>query len=494
MPQNSPDYYAILGVFRDASQEEIKRSYFEAAQRLHPDKNVAAGETELFLEIQQAYEVLSNPKRRNLYDATLPPEIDVNSAVKYETLFSRSNLVKLGEPQLIYMLLDVSQREDKEALPSPPLNICLVLDRSTSMQGDKMDMVKATAIQLLRSLRAEDVFSVVAFSDYAEVVVPAAFNSDKKKQESRIQMMQTSGATEIYNGLKAGLQEVRRTVDPSRVNHIILLTDGQTYGDEQACLELAEQAAAQNIGISGMGIGSEWNDIFLDALASKTGGSSAYISTPKDIQRLLVEKFNALISTYADDVILEFQEQEDVKINYAFRLQPDGSAIEIGPQMRLGPILRDTSLQVLFEFLVSPSALTEDVATLLNGSLKISVTARPTPVPPIRFNLKREVRSDPSAEPPPTRILSALSRLSLYRMQERAHIAADAGQFDEAARHLQYLATHLLSKGEHDLAKTALFESNNLEKMHAWSASGNKDVKYSTRALLLGGVKEKDKK
>jgi hypothetical protein len=58
---------------------------------------------------------------------------------------------------------------------------------------------------------------------------------------------------------------------------------------------------------------------------------------------------------------------------------------------------------------------------------------------------------------------------------------------------LQYLATHLLSKGEHDLAKTALFESNNLEKMHAWSASGNKDVKYGTRALILSSVKEKEK-
>jgi Ca-activated chloride channel family protein len=494
MSSNSSDYYAILGVFRDASQEEIKRSYFEAAQRLHPDKNVAAGETELFLAIQQAYEVLSNPKRRNLYDATLPPEINVNSVVKYEVLFSRPNLVKLDEPQLIYMLLEISPREEQENLPSPPLNICLVLDRSTSMQGDKMDMVKATAIQLLRSLRAEDVFSLVAFSDYAEVVIPAAFNSDKKKQEGRIQMMQTSGATEIYNGLKAGLKEVRRTVDPSRVNHIILLTDGQTYGDEQACLELADEAAAQNIGISGMGIGSEWNDIFLDALASKTGGSSAYISTPKDIQRLLVDKFNALISTYADDVILEFQEQEHVKINYAFRLQPDGNSIEIGPQIRLGPILRDAPLHVLFEFVVNPSALNQDVLALLNGSLKISVTGRPTPVPPIRLNLKREVHFDPSPEPPPTRILRALSRLTLYRMQEHAHVAADAGQFDVAARQLQKLATHLLSKGEHALAKTALFESDNLEKMHAWSASGNKDVKYSTRALLLGGVKENGKK
>ena len=491
MSSNSSDYYAVLGVFRDASQEEIKRAYFEAAQRLHPDKNVAAGETELFLEIQQAYEVLSNPKRRNLYDATLPPEIDANPVLRHEVLFSRPSLVKLGEPQLLYMFLDISPREEKESLPSPPLNICLVLDRSTSMQGDKMDMVKATAIQLLRSLRAEDVLSVVAFSDFAEVIIPAAFNTDKKKQEGRIQMIYPSGATEIYNGLKAGYQEVRRTVDPSRVNHIILLTDGQTYGDEQECLKLAESAAAQNIGISGMGIGSDWNDIFLDALASKTGGSSSYISNPKDIQRLLVDKFNALISTYADDVILEYQEQEGVKINYAFRLQPDGSSLVIEPQMHLGPILRDTSLQVMFEFLVNPSALKTDMLTLLNGSLKASITARPTPVPPIRLVLRREVHSDPSSELPPTRILTALSRLTLYRMQERARVAADAGQFDTAARHLQNLATHLLSKGEHALAKTALLEADNLQKMHAWSASGNKDIKYSTRALLLGGGKEK---
>jgi Ca-activated chloride channel homolog len=491
MRSNKSDHYAVLGVFRNASQEEIKHAYFEAAQRLHPDKNVAAGETELFLEIQQAYEVLSNPKRRNLYDATLPPEIEVNAFIKHSIYFSRPNLVKLTEPQLIYVLLEVGPREEKESLPTPPLNICLVLDRSTSMQGDKLDMVKATAIQLLRNLRPEDVLSVIAFSDNAEVIVPAALNLDNKKQEVRIQMIQASGATEIFKGLQAGLKEIRRTLDPSRVNHIILLTDGQTYGDEQACLKLAEEAAAQNIGITGMGIGNDWNDIFLDALAGKTGGSSAYISKPKDIQRLLVDKFNALISTYADDVLLEFKEQEGVKINYVFRLQPEGGSIQSESPMRLGPILRDTPLHLLFEFVVSPVALNKDVVTLLNGSLKASITARPIPVPPIRLTLDREVRVNPSPEPPPTRILSALSRLTLYRMQERARAAADQGQYNAAARHLQNLATHLLSQGEHSLAKTALFEADNLEKMHAWSASGNKEIKYNTRALLLASTKEK---
>ena len=490
MPSGKPDLYSVLGIFRDASQEEVKRAYFEAAQRLHPDRNVAPGETELFLEIQQAYEILSNPKRRNLYDATLPPDIEVNSHVKHGVFFSRPNLVRLDEPQLVYALLEVAPRAEKEGLPTPPLNICLVLDRSTSMQGDKLDMVKATSIQLLRSLRAEDVLSVVAFSDNAEVIVPAALNLDMKKQEGRIQMIQASGATEIFKGLQTGLKEIRRTVDPLRINHIILLTDGQTYGDEPACLKLAEEAAAQGIGITGMGIGSDWNDIFLDALAGKTGGSSAYVSKPKDIQHLLVEKFNTLVSTFADEVLLEYKEQENVKLNYVFRLQPEVGSIQPEFPMRLGPILRDMPLQVLFEFIVKPDASKAEVVTLLNGSLKISIAARPIPVPPIRLVLSREVRVHPSSEPPPTRVLSALSRLTLYRMQDRARTASERGEFNDAVRHLKNLATHLLSQGQHDLAKTALFEADNLERIHAWSASGVKDVKYKTRALLLENKKE----
>jgi Ca-activated chloride channel family protein len=81
-----------------------------------------------------------------------------------------------------------------------------VIDRSTSMEGEKMDVVKGAASQLVRALRPQDIFSVVAFSDRAEVIIPAAFQVDRAKLENRIQMIQNSGATEIYQGLEAGLQ------------------------------------------------------------------------------------------------------------------------------------------------------------------------------------------------------------------------------------------------------------------------------------------------
>ncbi len=491
MPSKQTNYYDILGVLRDATLEEIKRAYFDAAQRLHPDKNKAPGETELFLDIQQAYEVLANSKRRAQYDATLPAQEEQPSVIQHQIYYSRPNLVRLSEPQLVYALLEAGPREESDKIPAPPLNVSLVLDRSTSMQGEKLDVVKSAAIQLLRSLRPEDIFSVVAFSDKAEVIIPAAFQRDRHKMEAQIQMMQPSGSTEIYQGLEAGLGEVRRGLDPSRVNHIILLTDGQTYGDEQACLELAAGAAEKSIGISGMGIGKEWNDIFLDALASCTGGNSAYIAKPQDIQRILIEKFKALASTYADEVLFDTAPQEGVELNYAFRIQPEGGAVPVESLLKLGPILQDVPLVVLFEFVIQPSVLQKDTVTLMNGALKISINGRPQPVPPIRLCLTRDVKMEAAPEPPPTKILSALSRLTLYRLQEKARSEAAAGNFDTATRHLKNLAAHLLSQGEGGLARTALLEAESLERVHAYGADGAKEIKYRTRALLLSGAKER---
>ncbi len=492
MPLRQKHYYALLGILRTASMEEIKRAYYEAAQRLHPDKNKLAGETEIFLEVQQAYEVLSNPQRRALYDATLPKEETPPALIQCKVQYSRPSLVHLTEPQLIYVLLEIGQAQSGEKLPTAPLNICLVLDRSTSMQGEKLEVAKAAAMEITRALRPEDIFSVVTFSDRAEVLLPASYQSDRTKLQGRIQSIQTGGATEIYKGLEAGVTEVRRSLDQKRVNHIILLTDGHTYGDEPACLKLAEEVARQNIGISGFGLGGDWNDIFLDMLAGKTGSNSTYISKPQQMQRLLLEKFNALMNSVAEDAILESKETEGIQLNYAFRIQPEGGPITIQEPLHLGPIHQDAPLNVLFEFLVQPSASKMELVTLLDGFLKVLVTARPTPVPPVRVKLERQATDAPQNEPPPPGILNALSRFALYRMQERARQEADAEEYDSATRHLKNLAVLLLKQGETGLAKTALLEAEKTEQMQAFSKEGGKEIKYGTRALLLSATEKSE--
>ncbi len=181
MSEKQPDYYAILGIARNASQDEIKRAYFEAAQRLHPDKNVAAGDTEIFLGVQQAYEMLSNPARRKKYDASLPPEELPSLPFRHNVYYSRPNLVRMNEEQMLYVLLEIAPLKKREEIPSPPLNVSLVLDRSTSMKDEKMDMLKNAAIKVMQNLRPQDIFSVITFSDRAEVLIPASYPYDKRK-------------------------------------------------------------------------------------------------------------------------------------------------------------------------------------------------------------------------------------------------------------------------------------------------------------------------
>jgi len=493
MPPDQQDYYAILGVSRDASQEDIKRAYFQAAQKLHPDKNTAAGETELFMGVQQAYEVLSNPKRRALYDATLPPQEKINLPYQYKLTYSRPNLVHLNEPQMLYLIIELESPLEGRRSVSPPLNVCLVLDRSTSMKGEKMDVVKSTAIQVLRNLRPQDILSVVTFSDRAEVIIPAAYHQDRARLEARIQMIQPSGATEIYQGLEAGVKEVMRSINSSRINHIILLTDGHTYGDEQLCLALASKVAEHGIGISAMGIGQEWNDIFLDVLATRTGGSSAFISEPQGIKRLLLEKFNALVHTYADDITLQLNPLEGVELSYGFRLQPEPAPVMVDETpLHLGSILQDTSTRVIFEYIIQPKAVQSEILTFVDGTLNVMIASRPLPVPPLRMRLQRPVYDEPEKDPPPSDVVQALSRLMLFRMQDRARKEIEKGNIDVATRQLQSLAANLLSQGERSLAQTIMLEVDHLQKKNTLSAEGGKKINYGTRALFLAASNKKE--
>jgi Ca-activated chloride channel family protein len=481
------DYYVILGLRRSASPEEIRQAYFEAARRLHPDRNFAPGETELFLEVQEAYEVLSNPKKRDKYDATLPPEKLPEHHLEQKILFSRQSLSRIDEQQIIYVTMEFSIPQDVDRNATPPLNLCLVLDRSSSMKGNNLDVVKATAIRILHRLKPQDIFSVVAFSDRAEVLIPASHITELGRLEARIQMLSPSGGTEIYSGLESGYNEIKKNIVRSHVNHIVLLTDGNTYGDEGKCLDLAQVASEKGIGISGLGIGIEWNDTFLDRLASITGGSSLYVPRSQDIQQALLDKFNQLDNTYIEETCLEFKNIPGVELRYAFRLLPEAGLLNFQSPVPMGPIVWDSTLQVLMEFIVQPELLKQPLLTIFDGSISYVLAGQASESESTPIKLVRPVRDGVSTDPPPADIVNALSRLKLYRLQEQARLEATAGDFEQASEHLVRLATHLLAQGERELAKTALLEAEYIQKEKTFSQLGRKEIKYGTRALLRSG-------
>jgi Ca-activated chloride channel family protein len=488
MPE-TPNYYNLLGIPFDSTEDEIRTAYRELARQVHPDTSQTPGTTERFIQIQKAYEVLSNPDLRSRYDLTLPAILN-KPPILLSTLFSRSSLQRTTDPQLMYVLLELSANQEKTKYTSPPLNVCLVIDRSTSMQGIMMDTVKNTAIEVIRHLRSEDVISVVSFSDKADVIVPAGYNQERGKIENSIYMLHPGGGTEIFKGLEKGFAEVKRFRNPKAINHIILITDGRTYGDETACESLADQAAQLKIGISCLGIGGKWNDLFLDRLSTKTGGSAMYISKPNDVERLLKEKFRSLGDRFADRTFLNFELDPKVELRCALRLQPETSMLEITSPMHLGAIHQGTNLEVMLEMYIHPLTSGIGSLNLLKGRLFFDIPHHDEYQFSMRLDISRPTSNDPDPMSPPPSIVHAISQLTLYRMQERARQDVSKGKIQEATRLLQYLASNLLSQGQADLAGTVLREATNIQQNLTFSEDGEKRIKYGTRALLLPPSKE----
>ena len=142
------DHYAALGISHTATDDEIRKAYRQLARRYHPDTSDEPDAAERFREIQTAYEILSSERQRVVYDRRrrelgLAPVGKGEAVLAWELTVSRQTLPCIKEEQVLYLLVDVTPAASIAA-KRLPLNLCLVIDRSTSMlDGMRMEQVKA---------------------------------------------------------------------------------------------------------------------------------------------------------------------------------------------------------------------------------------------------------------------------------------------------------------------------------------------------------------
>jgi Ca-activated chloride channel family protein len=480
------DYYAILGIPRSASVEDIRRAYREAALRLHPDKNPGEEAAELFLQVNKAYEALSDAEQRSAYDQQLlamEMELASKASFRSRVIQSRKRLLQLDEPQVHYLLLDIEPSQD---LPEfrPPINLSIVMDRSTSMRGQRLDQLRSAVLKILQAMGEGDSTSIIAFSDRAELIVSPEQSREMSVARARLSLLQAGGGTEIGKGLEMGMEELQRNFSKEGVNHLILLTDGRTYGDEEMCIAMADRASEQGVIVHAVGIGSDWSDRLLDDLATRSGGSVAFLETPKSIMEVLDRIYAGMGRTVASRVRLGGSIAQQVDLRSAFRLLPEPMPMGDSLPMALGHLPREGIIRLLLEVVIHPIGPMREL-TLAHFTIDGDVLGREADSVALPLDVRIPVSNEPDPDPPPEEITSALSLISLYRLQEKARHEAELGQSAQAARRLENLATQLLAGGERELARAALSEADRLAQSRRLSTEGEKILKYGTRALLL---------
>ncbi len=402
------------------------------------------------------------------------------SPVQMEVQLNRAELPLLDSAQALYAMLDLRPKSICSTFRRR-LNLVLVIDRSTSMQGARIRNVKMAAMDLLEALEPDDWLSIIAFSDRAEVVIPPTPVRERHSFSSAIASLLPRGGTEIYQGLLSGLTQVQRHASPEYVNHVLLLTDGRTYGDEELSLHATSQARDYGIGVSAFGIGEDWHDVFLDTLARKGGGVSQYISSPSQIRQVLREEIQGLSKAVVKSMSLRIEPAADVHLSAAFKAAPYMEALPYDEddeqEIALGSLTAEEPVVVMLELVISPQEKAQKLKIL-----QLQLEAEDV-------HLQREVSVPISLNPKegdiPARLFNFLERISVFRLQEKAWIALEAGDARQATQYLQAAATRLFDLGYGDLAQSAMLEVGRLARGHTPTGRGRKKLRYGTRSLAL---------
>ncbi|WP_232054863.1 vWA domain-containing protein [Leminorella richardii] len=198
-----------------------------------------------------------------------------------------------------------------------PINLALVIDRSTSMSGDRIEKAREAAILAVNMLQDDDIISIIAYDNDAHVLIPATKANDKKKLIKIINDKVTpQGWTALFAGVSKGLKEVNKNLKKDQVNRIILLSDGQANVGPSSTKELADLgvvAAKQRIAVTTIGLGTSYNEDLMTALASYSDGNHAFVEKSSDLEAAFIKEFKDVMSVVAQEVTVTIRLQDGVK-------------------------------------------------------------------------------------------------------------------------------------------------------------------------------------
>ncbi|HYG57191.1 MAG TPA: VWA domain-containing protein [Symbiobacteriaceae bacterium] len=302
----------------------------------------------------------------------------------------------------------------------PPLNLAAIVDRSGSMHGPKLDHTKHALLFLVDQTAEADRLAIITYDDTVQTIHPSQPIPHKDPLKAKLARIDSGGMTNLSGGLATGMQQIAPHGGPDRLSRALLMTDGLAnvgVTDPETLLTWVKTWRQRGLGLSTLGVGDDFNEDLLVAMAEAGGGNFHYIANPDQIPAIFAQELDGLLQVAAQSIQLTISTEPGVAI--------DGGGTRV--TLTLPDLYGGEVKSILISLHVAALPPSGNLAKL---TLSYIDTAPAT--------LTAEVTTETTADP--AEVIRQLNLLEAATAREEAVQMADRGDLQGGARRLAQAA------------------------------------------------------
>jgi Ca-activated chloride channel family protein len=217
-----------------------------------------------------------------------------------------------------------------------PVNLAVVLDRSGSMAGEKLESARRAAHTLVDRLDGRDRLAFVTFGSNVTPLFPSTpcTAGARGTMHAAIDRIYDMGGTNLSGGLQAGIREVEAHAEGFAVNRVILISDGEAnegITTRAGLSHLAQDAARRQVSVSAFGVGVDFDEDTMELLAESGGGNYRFLATGAGLEPIFNSELAQLSTAVAATPVLSLNLPEGVTLTevFGYPFERDGNHLQI---------------------------------------------------------------------------------------------------------------------------------------------------------------------
>lgn len=292
------------------------------------------------------------------------------NSIQFQIL-SEQSLINREVPSQRILELQIQSPKAGTTTNRSPLNLAIIIDKSGSMSGSRLEYAKQAAIFVTERLEAKDRVALIAFDDQIELLSPSILMVEENKVaiKQKISEIRFGGTTNLGGGWLTGCQQIAEVNAEDSIDRALLLTDGHAnvgIVDIEELSTHARELAKRGISTSTFGVGHGFNEHLLEAMSNQGRGNFYFIEAPMGIPDIFMNEFKELSSITAADVEIELEIPNQVSYEIL-----GGWAHEVKEKkltIFVGNLFSEQSLEVYIKLLTPPSDTAADLQ--INGKIR----------------------------------------------------------------------------------------------------------------------------